>query len=97
MSDDDDSGKDNDGEEEPRSEIMARRPRMVLIKLKKGEKVIEFWSSFFEHMLDWDIKLESVLARQYFESTIVDRYEVRNTNAGIKRRHPHWNLDAQVL
>jgi hypothetical protein len=30
-------------------------------------------------MLDWDIKLESVLAAEYFESAIVGRHEARNT------------------
>jgi hypothetical protein len=41
-SDDDDSGKEDDGEDEPRSEIKARRPRKVLLKLKEGERVLDF-------------------------------------------------------
>jgi len=28
-----------------------------LVKLKEGERVLDFWSSFCEQMLDWDIKL----------------------------------------
>ena len=35
-------------------------------------------------MLDWDIKLGSALAREYFESAIAEKYEVRNTYARIK-------------
>jgi hypothetical protein len=53
------SDGDGDGDEEPISEIKASRLRKVLIKLK----VLEFWSSFGEDMLDWDIDLENVLAR----------------------------------
>ena len=48
-------------------------------------------------MLDWDIKLGSALAREYFESAIAEKHEVRNTYAGIKRRHPEWSLEAQVV
>ena len=44
VSDDDDSGEEDDGEDEPRSEIKARRPRKVLVKLKEGERVLDFWS-----------------------------------------------------
>jgi len=43
VSDDDDSGEEDDGEDEPRSEIKARRPRKVLVKLKEGERVLDFW------------------------------------------------------
>ena len=53
------SDGDGDGDEEPISEIKASRLRKVLIKLK----VLEFWSTFGEDMLDWDIDLENVLAR----------------------------------
>ena len=42
MSDDHDSGEEDDGEDEPRSEIKARRPRKVLLKLKEGERVLDF-------------------------------------------------------
>jgi len=52
VSDDDDSGEGDDGEDEPRSEIKARRPRKVLVKLKEDEKVLDFWSSFCGQMLD---------------------------------------------
>jgi hypothetical protein len=48
-------------------------------------------------MLDWDLKLGSTLAREYFESAIAEKHEVRNTYAGIKRRHPEWSLEAQVV
>ena len=47
-------------------------------------------------MLDWDIKLGRALAREHFESAIAEKHEVRNTYAGIKRRHPEWSLEAQV-
>jgi len=67
------------------------------VKLKEGERVLDFWSSFCEQMLDWDIKLGSALAREYFESAIAEKHEVRNTYAGIKRRHPEWSLEAQVV
>jgi hypothetical protein len=46
VSDDDDSGEEDDGKDEPRSEIKPRRPRKVLVKLKEGERVLDFWSSF---------------------------------------------------
>ena len=78
VTDDDDSGEEDDGEDEPRSEIKARRPRKVLVKLKEGERVLDFWSSFCEQMLDWDIKLGSALA---IESAIAEKHEVRNTSA----------------
>jgi hypothetical protein len=47
VSDDDYSGEEDDGEDEPRSEIKARRPRNVLVKLKEGERVLDFWSPFY--------------------------------------------------
>ena len=96
VSDDDNSGEEHDGEDEPRSEIKARRPRKVLVKLKEGERVLDSWSSFCEQMLDWEINLGSGLAREYFESTIAEKHEVRNTYAGIKLRHPEWSLEARV-
>jgi hypothetical protein len=34
------------------------------MKLKEGEEVLELWGSFCEQMLEWDLKLESVLARE---------------------------------
>jgi len=49
------------------------------VKLKKGERVLDFCSSSCEQMLDWDIKLGSVLAREYFESAIAEKHEVRNS------------------
>jgi hypothetical protein len=48
-------------------------------------------------MLDWDIELGSALAKEYFESAIAEKHEVRNTYAGIKRRHPVRSLEAQVV
>ena len=48
-------------------------------------------------MLDWDIKLGSALAREYFESAIAEKHEVRNTYTRIKRRHPEWSQEAQVV
>ena len=69
---------DSRGEDKPRSEIKARRPRKVLVKLKEGERVLDFWSSFCKQMLDWDIKLGSTLA---IESAIAEKHEVRNTSA----------------
>jgi hypothetical protein len=35
--------------------------------------------------------------KRSFQSAIVDRHEVRNTYAGIKRRHPELGLEAQVV
>jgi hypothetical protein len=81
--------KDGDcdyGKEVPGAELKAQGPGKVLNQLHEGEKVLDFWNAFQEQMRDWNMGLQSLLARENFESAVGESYEARNVYVGIQRR-----------
>jgi len=80
----DDDGKDR--------EVGAKKPRKVLVKMKEGEKLMDFSLTFNLQMEDWRIDLHSQISKEYFASAIEDRAVIRSVFVNMKFRRPWWSL-----
>ena len=82
----------DDDEEDHDVDVGAKKPRKVLVKMKEGEKLMDFSLTFKIQMEDWRVGLNSRLAKEYFASAIEDRAEIRSMFVDMKFRHPTWSL-----